>query len=241
MEVFIDKKEYEGDLFSQLEATENFIKNHLHLKGEIKGLQRTDTYEIPLEAIRESLINATIHRDYSNMGRDIKVGIYDDILNIVSPGSFPSTLTQQDILEGRSEIRNKIIARVFKELGYIEQWGSGIKRIKLSCIANGLKEPLIQEKGDFVDVELFRLQINLKKVSTDYDGLTTDYDGLELDEKKIIEHINKIGKISTKELKEILNIGDTKAKDIFKIMINKNLIERKSSGRSTFYVLGGKS
>ena len=81
MEVFIDRKEYVGDLFSQFEATENFIKNHLHLKGEIKGFRRTDTYEIPLEAIREALINALIHRDYSNMGRDIKVGIYDDILN----------------------------------------------------------------------------------------------------------------------------------------------------------------
>ena len=54
--VFIDKKEYEGDLFSLLESTEAFIKNHLHLKGEIKGLQRTDTYEIPPEAIREDAI-----------------------------------------------------------------------------------------------------------------------------------------------------------------------------------------
>jgi len=53
------------------------------------------------------------------MGRDIKIGIYDDLLNIVSPGSFPNTITEEDILEGRSEIRNKVIARVFKELNYI--------------------------------------------------------------------------------------------------------------------------
>ena len=98
----------------------------------------------PLE---ESLVNAVVHRDYSNDGRDIKIGIYDDIINIVSHGGFPSTITQEDILEGRSEIRNKVIARVFKELNYIEQWGSGIRRIKSSCKARGLKEPEIVEKG----------------------------------------------------------------------------------------------
>jgi ATP-dependent DNA helicase RecG len=63
------------------------------------------------------------------MGRDIKVGVYDDIVNIVSPGGFPSTITEENILDGRSEIRNRIIARMFKELNYIEQWGTGIKRI----------------------------------------------------------------------------------------------------------------
>ena len=81
---------------------------------------------------RESLVYAVVHSVYSNDGRDIKIGIYDDIINIVSPGGFPSTITQEDILEGRSEIRNKVIARVFKELNYIEQWGSGIRRIKSS-------------------------------------------------------------------------------------------------------------
>ncbi|MEK7434211.1 MAG: RNA-binding domain-containing protein [Cyanobacteriota bacterium] len=230
MSIFIDKKEYEGDLFSQFEAVENFIKNHINLRGEIKGLRRTDTYEIPLDAIREAFINALIHRDYTNLGRDIKVGIYDDILNIVSPGGFPNTLTQNGILDGRSEVRNKVIARVFKELGYIEQWGSGIKRIKLSCIEHGLKEPLIKETGDFVDVELYRQK-------TVYDGLKTDKNGLEIEEKKVINFIKINEKISTKDLKELLNIADTKAKDIFKNMMDKNLIERKGSGRSTFYVL----
>ncbi len=156
MSVFLDRKEYSGDLFMQLEQAEAFIKNHIHLRGEIKGLQRTDTFEIPETALREALINAVIHRDYINQGRDIKVGVYDDIVNIVSPGGFPSTLTAETLLDGRSEIRNRVTARVFKELGYIEQWGSGIQRIKTACLAQGLAEPRIREKGDFVDVEFYR-------------------------------------------------------------------------------------
>ena len=109
--LFLDRKEYAGDLFSQLEQAEAFIKNHINLRGEIKGLQRTDTYELPEAALREALTNALIHRDYTNQGRDIKVGIYDDIVNIVSPGGFPSTLTADGLREGRSEIRNRVIAR----------------------------------------------------------------------------------------------------------------------------------
>ena len=144
---------------SIIENTQNFILNHINLRGEIKGLYRTDTYEIPLIALREALINALIHRDYVNGGRDIKVGIYDDIVNIVSPGSFPNTITKEDIENGRSEARNKVVANIFKELGLIEQWGSGIKRIKNICLEHELKEPTIDEKNDFVDVEFYRPQI----------------------------------------------------------------------------------
>lgn len=156
MAVFLDKKEYRGDLFSQLAQTEAFIKNHLHLKAEILGLQRTETYEIPIPAIREALVNAVVHRDYSNAGRDIKVGIYDDVLNIVSPGGLPNGLTLEEALQGRSEIRNKVLARVFKELGYIEQWGSGMSRIRELCQQAGNPAPVIRETGDFMDIEFPR-------------------------------------------------------------------------------------
>src|SRR5690554_4218626 len=156
MTVFLDKKEYRGNLFYQLEQTELFIKNHLHLKAEILGLQRTETYEIPMAAIREALINAIIHRDYSNFGRDIKVGIYDDALNIVSPGGLPHGITLNEALQGRSEIRNKVLARVFKALGYIEQWGSGIARIQQLCREADCQPPIIKETGDFFDIEFLR-------------------------------------------------------------------------------------
>jgi hypothetical protein len=159
METFIDKKEYGGNIFSVLENTQNFILNHINLSAKIEGLYRTDSYEIPLIALREALINALIHRDYANFGRDIKVGVYDDIVNIVSPGALPNIVTIEDILRGRSEIRNKVIANVFKELGLIEQWGSGISRIMIACKKAGLDQPRIREQGDFVDVEFYRPKI----------------------------------------------------------------------------------
>lgn len=159
METFIDKKEYKGNIFSVIENTQSFILNHINLSAKIEGLYRTDSYEIPIVALREALINALIHRDYANFGRDIKVGVYDDIVNIVSPGALPNIVTIEDILRGRSEIRNKVIANVFKEIGLIEQWGSGISRIMIACKKAGLKQPRIREGGDFVDVEFYRPKI----------------------------------------------------------------------------------
>jgi ATP-dependent DNA helicase RecG len=129
MDVFIDKKEYGGDIFSVLENTQAFVLNHINLKAEIKSLYRTETYEIPVVALRETLVNALVHRDYTNQGRDIKVGIYDNIVNFVSPGSLPYNITIEDIFNGRSEAKNRVVAHIFKELGLIEQWGSGINRI----------------------------------------------------------------------------------------------------------------
>ena len=159
MDTFIDKKEYRGNIFSVIENTQSFILNHINLSAKIEGLYRTDSYEIPIVALREALINALIHRDYANFGRDVKVGVYDDIVNIVSPGALPNIVTVEDILRGRSEIRNKVIANVFKELGLIEQWGSGISRTMIACKKAGLKQPRIRERGDFVDVEFYRPKI----------------------------------------------------------------------------------
>ena len=241
MEVFLDKKEYGGSIFEILENTQNFILNHINLRAEIKGLYRTDTYEIPLVALREALINALIHRDYINHGRDIKVGVYDDIVNIVSPGSYPNGINQEDIDSGRSDARNRVIANVFKELGLIEQWGSGIARIKKLCLNIGLKEPKIVEQNDFVDVEFYRpiVEDSLGKVSESVGNdrlrpITTDYDQI------ILEYIEKNKRITRKEAKAILDIGETKIKELFNEIIEKKIIQRIGAGRSTYYVLSKK-
>ena len=227
MDVFLDRKEYDGDLFSQLENAENFIKNHISLSSDIKGLQREDQYEIPLEALRESLVNAVAHRDYTNDGRDIKIGVYDDMVNIVSPGAFPSTITQKDILEGRSEIRNKVIARVLKELNYIEQWGSGIRRIKSSCKARGLKEPEIVEKGDFVDVCLYRKQIAHRE-----DVISNEK------EEKILKYIqSNRNKITTKEAESLLDLGERRSREIVSELVDKGILERVGRTTNTHYRL----
>ncbi len=264
MAVFTDKKEYGGDIFTMLESTQSFVLNHINLKGEIKGLYRTDTYEIPVPAIREALINAIIHRDYVNRGRDIKVGIYDDIVNIVSPGGLPNTITIEDALNGRSEARNRVVAHVFKELGLIEQWGSGINRIISACVEHGLQTPTIAEKNDFFDVELIRPRTitddygrladdkpsdtvekpsNKELMSNDYERLRTivnDYERLQQEKQDILLYIIDNKKISRKEAAELIGLKNTKTYELLTELVNEKLIEKQGQGRSTFYTIAKK-
>ncbi|MEA1972263.1 MAG: putative DNA binding domain-containing protein [Candidatus Cloacimonadota bacterium] len=241
MEIFLDKKEYDGNIFDQLEKAETFIKSHINLRGEIKGLQRTDTYEIPIEAIREALINALIHRDYVNMGRDIKVGIYDDIINIVSPGNLPNSLTENELDKGRSEIRNKTIARIFKELAYIEQWGSGIKRIKLSCLKVNLKEPLIREIGDSVDIEFYRKKEDFKeKSSKKIRNVYAQKNNIFENERqaKAIEYIKNNNQITNKEYQMINNISRATASRDIQYLVEKDILKNiGTKGSSAIYIL----
>ncbi|MDD4200786.1 MAG: putative DNA binding domain-containing protein [Eubacteriales bacterium] len=229
MDVFLDSKEYSGDVFSQLENAEAFIKNHISMGSKIKGLQRDDQFEIPTEAIRESLVNAVVHRDYSNFGRDIKVAVFDDVVKITSPGSFPSTITQAEILEGRSEIKNKVVARVFKELKYIEQWGSGILRIRSSCIQRGLAVPEIIEKGDYVSVILHREHVKHK---------STDKKVVDRYEEMIIHYLeNTENTITTQIAQNLLGLGERRSRSILNEMVKDNLIERVGSTSNTYYRL----
>ncbi|MBX9597591.1 MAG: putative DNA binding domain-containing protein [Burkholderiales bacterium] len=243
MDVFIDKKEYSGDMFSILEYTQNFILNHINLRGEISSLYRKDTYEIPPVALREALINALIHRDYTNGGRDIKVGVYDDIVNIVTPGGFPNTITASDIEAGRSEARNKVVANVFKTLGLIEQWGSGIKRIKSSCLEHGLFIPQIVESGDFVDVEIYRplnpILSDTKKVSDSigFNGIVSEADNHNEQEQLIINYLRSNNRITSKGVESILLVKEARARRLLMTMVSQKIISRKGSGPKTYYVL----
>ncbi|MBD8490025.1 putative DNA binding domain-containing protein [Echinicola sp. CAU 1574] len=249
METFIDKKEYSGDIFTALENTQNFVLNHINLQAEIKGLYRDEKYEIPVVALREALVNAIVHRDYVNQGRDIKVGIYDDIVNIVSPGSLPNNITMDDIFNGRSEVRNRVLANVFKELGLIEQWGSGINRIINACKNYGLQSPIIQEKNDYFDIEFIRPQITVsskesieqdQSIRQNYERLrtiTNDYERLDKEKRTILLYLLEKGKISRKEATILLDLKNTKTYEILTEMVGQNLIKKQGKGRATYYML----
>jgi len=248
MDVFIDKKEYTGDIFSILENTQNFILNHINLGATIDGLYRKELYEIPEVAIREALVNAVIHRDYVNRGRDIKVGVYDDIVNIVSPGSLPNNITMEDIFNGRSESRNRILANIFKELGLIEQWGSGIGRIVNSCKEYGLPTPKIEEDNDFMDIEIIRSQDHLQTIKAEvrtmnngYERLrtiTNDYERLIPEKQTILLYLLDHKSISRKEATSLIKSKNTKTYEVLKeLMETDKLIKKEGKGRATFYTL----
>jgi len=143
--VIADSIECHGVLTKVTDEAFEFIKKHTLHGATITGLKRKDTTNIPLQAARELLVNAVVHADYSQQGAPIRVAIYDDRLEIDNPGVLLSGLTLADIKQGNSKLRNRVIGRVFKELRYIEQWGSGILNAIGECKKMGLPEPTFEE------------------------------------------------------------------------------------------------
>lgn len=156
VKIFIDQKEFSGPLYEQVENAMNFARTHIALSGKLNGIQRIDRYEVPLEAIREAIVNAVVHRDYSISGADIKFAVFDDRIEITSPGQLPCSLEISDLESGRSEVRNKVIARFFREIKFIEQWGTGIIKMMDFCREAGLKQPEIKENGLFLKVIFYK-------------------------------------------------------------------------------------
>jgi len=156
----VDKTEFldRQDIPTLLDAVVDvprFIVRNTRLASKIEGMQRRDIAEYPAIAIREVLINALAHADYSRSGMRIMISIFSDRLEIQSPGTLPFGMTLDDFKAGVSSVRNIVISRVLHELGLMEQWGSGYQRIMNACKKEGYPEPEWQELGSCVRV-IFR-------------------------------------------------------------------------------------
>jgi len=149
---FIDRLEVDGTILDALDAVPKFILRNTRLSSEIHGIYRRDVTEYPGVAIREALINAIAHCDYSLTGSRIQIAIFNDRLEIQNPGMLPFGFTLEDLKAGTSRIRNRVIARVFHELNIMETWGSGYNRIMQACHAEGYPEPQWQELGSALRV-----------------------------------------------------------------------------------------
>lgn len=153
--VFLDKREFTGPIYLQIEEAVDFVLRNIRLGVTIDGLVRKEKYELPPEAIREMIINAHCHRNFLDESC-IQVAIYDDRLEVTSPGGLYNGLTYEEVMSGHSKIRNKGIANIFNQMGLVEAWGSGIKRILNVAEEYGLQEPKFQEFDNMFRVELFR-------------------------------------------------------------------------------------
>ena len=159
--VFVDRREYTGPLWEQIEEAFQFVLRNIHLGATIVGIYRQDIYEIPPDAIRELIINAMVHRSYLDHGM-IQVAVYDNRLEITSPGKLPMGQTLERMKEGYSKIRNEALAHAFSYMNLIEHWGSGIPRIIEKVKAAGLREP--EFIGGEVDlrINIYRGQVTTK-------------------------------------------------------------------------------
>jgi len=143
-----DRRDVRDDLLTQFNEAVGFLQKHLNVRSEIRGVNRQDIYEIPIEVLREALVNALMHRDYSITGTQVSVEVYDDRVEVVNPGGLPKGLSVRDL--GTVSIRrNELISDLFFRLHKVERIGMGIQKMKEAMVAAGLREPTFASDAFF--------------------------------------------------------------------------------------------
>ena len=192
-------------LLAMPEKIMDFVRLYMEKKIEISALRRKEDYDIPLPAIREGILNAICHRDYSITGADNKLDIFSDRIEITSPGTLPSGITLQDLGDGISEVRNRLIVKIFREAGYVEQLGTGIMRIKEGCRTNALPEPKFEEIGNFFKTIIFRARLAISPELEDVFELIKQ--GISLGSKEIAANLNIHQNTALKRLRQLEEKG----------------------------------
>ena len=155
----VDQAALRMPLAETIPAAVAFVERHMTLGLEIGPVRSAPRWEIPPIAVREALVNAVAHTDYSQHGAPIRVSVFDDRLEVENPGLLPFGLTIEDLPRGVSKLRNRAIGRVFHELGLVEQWGSGAQRMIAACQEAGTAPPVWEEIGTRLRVTLHTGQI----------------------------------------------------------------------------------
>lgn len=239
---FNDIQRYHGPVLKLVDIAENYIKSNIHWRVEFTGaLQRTEIPEVPIDAIREALLNSFCHKDYAS-GESNEVAIYKDRIEIYNPGSFPEGFEPQDFIDKpeRPIRRNPKIARILYYSKEIESFGTGLKRIADACADAGVKYKFEKLKSGFV-VCFYRADENEEK-STDKADKSTDIvrintEKMSLSQRKIIEFLIENGRITNKEVQQLLNVKDSRALKILKELVEMGFITKQGKLKGSYYTL----
>ena len=214
--IFKDRKEFKGSLLKQVTETFEFINLINKTEATFVGLTRKDERDYPLEAIREALLNAVVHREYSFSGSTL-VNIYEDRIEFISLGGIISGLSLDSIMLGVSQSRNEKLANVFYRLHLIEAYGTGIKKIFTNYEKYNMKPIIRAEVGAF-QVVLPNIHY-VKKIENDNTEIKFIY-------KDILDFIEKKGGTTRKEIEEYINLSQTRVITLLKEMLELNLIRK---------------
>ena len=231
---FADRKEFDGPIQNQVDAAYQYVLEKINMGMQIQGIYRQDVYELPTDSVRELIANAVAHRSYLEPG-NIQVAIFDDRLEVTSPGMLLNNVSIKKMIEGYSKPRNPAIANAFAYMKIIEKWGTGIPRIFRECRDYGLPDPeLIDFDGDF-RVNMYR------NTAIDYSPRVNDRvndkvnDRVNEIEEKILKFIDNDPAITITQLSMELELSRKTIAAKLKILKEKKMIERVGSSRKGYW------
>lgn len=225
----------EGPLPKQIEMAKNVVKAQLRELTALNPLNGKfiTVPEYPEFAWQEGIINAITHRAYNIQGDHIKIFMYDDRLEITSPGKFPNIVNKDNIREVRYS-RNPRIARVLTELGWVRELGEGVKRIYKEMKEYFLDDPIYDEPNYSVLLMLKNNIVTRKQRRTERvnDLIDADWNSFSDDEKKAIEMAYSRKKLYTKEYAEIIKRSTTYARSLLNKLVDKGVLNKVASSKT---------
>ena len=233
---FADRKEFDGPIQNQVDAAYQYVLEKINMGMQIQGIYRQDVYELPTDSVRELIANAVAHRSYLEPG-NIQVAIFDDRLEVTSPGMLLNNVSIKKMMEGYSKPRNPAIANAFAYMKIIEKWGTGIPRIFRECREYGLPDPeLIDFDGDF-RVNMYRNN-NINKASNESinESISESInESLNSDEAVIMAMIKINPQISQKEMATKSGFSRSKIQRILKVLQEKKVLYREGARKNGYW------
>lgn len=221
---FIDHREFGGSVFSQIENAFEYIMLNNKNRSVFSGIDRIDIPDYPEAAIREALLNAVVHRDYGFSG-SIIVNINNKCIDIISIGGLVPGLSEEDIMNGISQPRNRNLAEMFHRLNYIESYGTGIRKI-ISLYSDQTVKPEIS-----ITPNSFRISLpNRNNGNPVTANVPSQY-------QTVIDYLKGHGSMTEEELQELLGIKRTRAFTLYKSMEKEGFITVLGKGSDKKIVL----
>ena len=247
IEEALNDNEFEGSILLLLQNAENFIKVNTKKKWKKGNESRIEMPDYPERAIQEVLVNAIIHRDYAVIGSEIHIDIYDDRIEIYSPGGMfdGSFIQEQNIMEISSLRRNPIIADLFNRIHLMERRGSGLKKI-ISSYQNAInytQEKEVEFKSTQKDFKVILKNLNYKVAIKSGDKVAIKSDdkvAIKIQDeqlKKILEYIKKYNNCKTSDIENLLSVKSSRARKLLSILVSEKKIQALGQNKNRYYVL----
>ena len=236
--LFKDRKEFGGSIFQQLNEAYQAIDFYNGTRASFEGLLRKDERDYPMEAVREALLNAVVHRDYSFSG-SISINLYQDRMELISLGGLVPGFSLEAALMGASQPRNGKLASLFYRMDLIEAYGTGLGKI-LNCYAGLPIQPSFESVEGAFRVVLPNIHAALTQkpahaAEGGYEVIPPESTGLTASEQKALQAIQQAGQVSRRELESLLGVGTTRAVVLLKRLVESDKVQKTGNGKNTRY------
>ncbi|HLW03546.1 MAG TPA: helix-turn-helix domain-containing protein [Ktedonobacterales bacterium] len=253
---YADRRILRGTIAQQIDQAEAFFLQHVPVAARIEGFHRLDEPDYPLEALREAVVNAVVHRDYSLQSEAVRIFYYPDRIEIRNPGVLLPGLRLEDLQRGqaRSKPRNPVLAMVLRDLpgGYMERAGTGIRFMLQQSSELGLPSPQFREQGEFI-VTFLKREMSSPQAALIDTGHTSAPSSRSQESEKMpaealalsdqerqalgLRYVHEHGSITNQQYRELTGVSDRTALRDLEALVMRGALRTLGKRRGRRYIL----